>query len=78
MALYINFSLPSNGLNRCNNERISCQSQYSYFDILSCNLFFSEFCWGKAMVAYTMPQQRKKEESERLRGERDQVKFIDL
>ena len=30
------------------------------------------------MVAYTMPQQRKKEESERLRGERDQIKFIDL
>ena len=40
--------------------------------------FFSEFCWGKAMVAYAMPQQRKKEESERLRGERDQIKFIDL
>ena len=30
------------------------------------------------MVAYTMPQQRKKEESERLRGERDKIKFIDL
>ena len=30
------------------------------------------------MVAYTNPQQRKKEESERLRGERDQIKFIDL
>ena len=29
------------------------------------------------MVAYTMPQQRKKEESERLRGERGQIKFID-
>ena len=29
------------------------------------------------MVAYTKPQQRKKEESERLRGERDQTKFID-
>ena len=31
------------------------------------------------MVAYTKPQQRKKEESERL-GEResDQIKFIDL
>ena len=29
------------------------------------------------MVAYTMPQQWKKEESKRLRGERDQVKFID-
>ena len=25
-----------------------------------------------------MPQQRKKYESERLRGERDQIKFIDL
>ena len=30
------------------------------------------------MVAYKMPQQRKKGESERLRGERDQTKFIDL
>ena len=30
------------------------------------------------MVAYTMPEQRKKEESEWLRGERDQIKFIDI
>ena len=30
------------------------------------------------MVAYAQPQQRKKEESERLRGERDPIKFIDL
>ena len=30
------------------------------------------------MVAYTIPHQRKKEERERLRGERDQIKFIDL
>ena len=30
------------------------------------------------MVAYTKPQQRKKEESKRLRGEGDQIKFIDL
>ena len=30
------------------------------------------------MVAYTKPQQRKKKESERLRPERDQIKFIDL
>ena len=31
------------------------------------------------MVAFTKPQQRKKEESEKLRGERDrdQIKFID-
>ena len=30
------------------------------------------------MVAYTKPQQRKKEESEQLRGWRDKIKFIDL
>ena len=30
------------------------------------------------MVADTMPQQRKKGESRRLRGERDQIEFIDL
>ena len=30
------------------------------------------------MVAYTLPQPRKKEESERLRGERDQIELIDL
>ena len=29
-------------------------------------------------MAYTKPQQRKKEESEQLRGERDQIKFIAL
>ena len=29
-------------------------------------------------MAYTKPQQRKKEESERLREEGDQIKFIDL
>ena len=32
----------------------------------------------KAMMAYTKSQQRKKEESEKLRGDRDQIKFIDL
>ena len=30
------------------------------------------------MVVYAKPQQRKKDESERLRGERDEIKFIDL
>ena len=29
-------------------------------------------------MAYAKPQQRKKEEGERLRGEGDQIKFIDL
>ena len=29
-------------------------------------------------MAYTKPQQRKKEERERLRGERDKIKFNDL
>ena len=38
---------------------------------------FNELCWGKAMVAYTNPQQRKKE-SDRLRGEGDKIKFIHL
>ena len=39
---------------------------------------FSELCWGKAKVACTKPQQWKKEESERLRGEGYEIKFIDL
>ena len=30
------------------------------------------------MVANTKPRQRKKEESEKLRGERDQIKLSDL
>ena len=30
------------------------------------------------MVVYAKPQRRKKEESERLRGERDQIKFVAL
>ena len=30
------------------------------------------------MVAYTKPQQRKKEESKRLRGGKDQIKFINI
>ena len=30
------------------------------------------------MMAYIKPQQRKEEECEKLRGERDQIKFIDL
>ena len=30
------------------------------------------------MATYTKPQQRKKEESERLRVERDQIKLINL
>ena len=29
-------------------------------------------------MVYTKPQQRKKEESKWLRGERDQIKIIDL
>ena len=30
------------------------------------------------MLAYTKPQQRKKEGSEMLKGERDQIKCVDL
>ena len=39
---------------------------------------FSEVCWGKAVVAYTKPRQRKKEEGKRLRGEGELIKFIEL
>ena len=38
----------------------------------------SKLCSGKATVAHTKPQNGKKEENERLRGERDQIKFIYL
>ena len=41
-------------------------------------IYFSELYRGVAIVAYTKPLQWKKEESESLRGERDQIKFIDL
>ena len=30
------------------------------------------------MEAYEKPQQKKKEESERLRGERDEIKLINI
>ena len=30
------------------------------------------------MATYTKPKRRKKEKSGRLRGERDEIKFIDL
>ena len=39
---------------------------------------FSESCWEMTMMAHTKPQERKKEESERLRGGGDQIKFIAL
>ena len=38
--------------------------------------FFSGLCRGKAMVAYTKPKQRKKEESERLRREREIISSL--
>ena len=53
-------------------EQVEVVRPYLFFH------FFSELCLGKAMVAYTKPQQWKKEERERLRGERDQIKFIGL
>ena len=55
---------------------------YHYIQIIMttshANCFFSELCWGKAMVAYAKPRQMKEEESEMLRGERDRIKFTDL
>ena len=47
--------------------------------ILYClKVFFSELCRGKAIVTCTNHQQKNTEESERLRGDRDQIKFIYL
>ena len=45
--------------------------------IFSMLFFYIEIYWGKAIEAYTRPQQWKKEEIERLR-EGDQITFIDL
>ena len=42
--------------------------------IFSNNFFLSELCWGKAMGGLYKDPTRKKEESERLRGE-SQIKF---
>ena len=38
----------------------------------------SELCLGKPVLAYSKPQVRKKEKREWVRGERDQIKFIDF
>ena len=46
--------------------------------IASTAVFFSKLCQGKAMVTYTKPQKMKKEESKRLRVEKDQIKYLDL
>ena len=40
--------------------------------------FLRDLRCGKAMVANAKPQQWKKEGGERLRGERDKIKFVDL
>ena len=46
------------------------ENQYSIF-------FFSELCWGEAMGPIQCLKQGKKEESERIRGERYQIEFIE-
>ena len=65
------FRLASKPSNFCNMSRIDHNLRPHF----TCTfLSFSELCAEKAMVAYTKPQQWKKEESEKLRGERsDQV-----
>ena len=40
--------------------------------------FFNELCWGKVMITCPRHIQGKREESKRLRGEGDQIEFIDL
>ena len=60
-----------------NNYNKAIKIDNQSINLTSCFLF-SELCPGKAIVAYTKPQQWKKEESGRLKGARDQIKFIDL
>ena len=50
---------------------VQCASMFSCVSLPS--FFGSEFCRGEAMVANIKPQQWKKEESKRLRGEKYQV-----
>ena len=52
-------------------REMKCESQIGNWFFFHFFSVFSELCWRKATVAYTKPQQRKKEESERLRGERE-------
>ena len=59
-----------------NSYKRSC-SLISVTDFISI-FFLNELCQGKAKAAYIEPQQRKKEESERLRGDRDEIKLIGL
>ena len=49
-----------------------------YVEVQFIFLSFNELCWEKAMVAYKKPQQRHKDESKRLRGERHHIKFMNL
>ena len=71
-------TLDMTGHDEGKNSGCSLIRGFIQYGLVGTYFFFSELCWGKAMMAYTMPQQRKKEESEKLREERDQIKFIDL
>ena len=56
------------------NEELKCSQD----GMMLAFVFFGELCCGKAMMACTKPQKIKKDESKRLRRERDQIKFADL
>ena len=56
---------------------VSVVSQISCPECNYCHIF-GDLLWRKAMAAYAKPQKMKKGKSERLRGEGDQIKFIDL
>ena len=57
---------------------IHAGSMSNIMRLVSAQFFSNELFWRKGMVACTKPQQWKEEESERLRGEGDQAKFVDL
>ena len=49
-------------------ELITRGPPLDYFDYRRYRVYFTGLCRGKAMVAYTKSQQRKKEGNEKLRG----------
>ena len=65
---------PRNTTNKIIRQRVDSVTQRFFSKVIN-SYFVSELCWGKAVVANTKLQQRKKEESKRLRGEGDKIKF---
>ena len=77
--LLVKYQMGTRGAENCPTLTIQHKSGGLHHLSKHCNNYlFSELCWGKAIVAYTKPLLQKKEKSDRLTGERDNIKFMDL